>query len=45
VEKNNGMLSEKRTGEDVEGRDCGVNEGTVSAFTVKIYIYIYIYIL
>lgn len=28
------MLSEKQTGEDVEGRDRGVNEGSVPAFTV-----------
>jgi hypothetical protein len=32
--KKNGMISEKQTGEDVEGGDRGVIEGTVPAFTL-----------
>jgi hypothetical protein len=31
--KNNGMIMEKKPGEDVEGRDHGAIEGTVPEFT------------
>ena len=32
--KNNGMIGEKQTGEDVVGGDRGVIEGTVPVFTL-----------